>query len=113
MGGLLSAAGLNAMQNLAALAAAAGGSTPTGSSSLTTSSSPLSIFTSSGMPSGQPAQSAWDAYKGWSCFLISSCTKLCFLVVCEIELLFVRFLVNNKCYKFHTLALVNALGIMN
>jgi len=63
------------MQNLAALAAAASATqaTPTGSSALTTSSSPLSVLTSSGMPSGQPAQSAWDAYKGWSRFLISSC----------------------------------------
>ncbi|KTG31925.1 hypothetical protein cypCar_00001274 [Cyprinus carpio] len=49
MGGLLSAAGLNAMQNLAALAAAASATqaTPTGSSALTTSSSPLSVLTSS------------------------------------------------------------------
>nr|XP_029497062.1 CUGBP Elav-like family member 1 isoform X15 [Oncorhynchus nerka] len=39
--------GLNAMQNLAALAAAAS-ATPTGSSALTTSSSPLSVLTSSG-----------------------------------------------------------------
>nr|XP_029497061.1 CUGBP Elav-like family member 1 isoform X14 [Oncorhynchus nerka] len=38
--------GLNAMQNLAALAAAAS-ATPTGSSALTTSSSPLSVLTSS------------------------------------------------------------------
>uniref|UniRef100_A0A9J8A9Z8 Cugbp, Elav-like family member 1 n=2 Tax=Cyprinus carpio TaxID=7962 RepID=A0A9J8A9Z8_CYPCA len=47
--GLLSAAGLNAMQNLAALAAAASATqaTPTGSSALTTSSSPLSVLTSS------------------------------------------------------------------
>uniref|UniRef100_A0A672SLK3 CUGBP Elav-like family member 1 n=1 Tax=Sinocyclocheilus grahami TaxID=75366 RepID=A0A672SLK3_SINGR len=59
---------LNAMQNLAALAAAASATqaTPTGSSALTTSSSPLSVLTSSGTLSGQPAQSAWDAYKGWS-----------------------------------------------
>uniref|UniRef100_A0A672QVI0 CUGBP Elav-like family member 1 n=1 Tax=Sinocyclocheilus grahami TaxID=75366 RepID=A0A672QVI0_SINGR len=66
MESLLSAAGLNAMQNLAALAAAASATqaTPTGSSALTTSSSPLSVLTSSGTPSGQPAQSAWDAYKG-------------------------------------------------
>uniref|UniRef100_A0A673KTZ2 CUGBP Elav-like family member 1 n=1 Tax=Sinocyclocheilus rhinocerous TaxID=307959 RepID=A0A673KTZ2_9TELE len=57
---------LNAMQNLAALAAAASATqaTPTGSSALTTSSSPLSVLTSSGTLSGQPAQSAWDAYKG-------------------------------------------------
>uniref|UniRef100_A0A4W4GL46 RRM domain-containing protein n=1 Tax=Electrophorus electricus TaxID=8005 RepID=A0A4W4GL46_ELEEL len=42
-------AGLNAMQNLAALAAAASATqaTPTGSSALTTSSSPLSVLTSS------------------------------------------------------------------
>uniref|UniRef100_A0A9J8AHK2 Cugbp, Elav-like family member 1 n=1 Tax=Cyprinus carpio carpio TaxID=630221 RepID=A0A9J8AHK2_CYPCA len=42
---------LNAMQNLAALAAAASATqaTPTGSSALTTSSSPLSVLTSSGM----------------------------------------------------------------
>uniref|UniRef100_A0A8D0CKY7 Cugbp, Elav-like family member 1 n=1 Tax=Scleropages formosus TaxID=113540 RepID=A0A8D0CKY7_SCLFO len=42
--------GLNAMQNLAALAAAASAaqSTPTGSNALTTSSSPLSVLTSSG-----------------------------------------------------------------
>lgn len=43
--------GLNAMQNLAALAAAAATgtpATPTGSSALTTSSSPLSALTSSG-----------------------------------------------------------------
>uniref|UniRef100_A0A8C7S191 Cugbp, Elav-like family member 1 n=1 Tax=Oncorhynchus mykiss TaxID=8022 RepID=A0A8C7S191_ONCMY len=42
--------GLNAMQNLAALAAAASATqaTPTGSSALTTSSSPLSVLTSSG-----------------------------------------------------------------
>ncbi|XP_064869063.1 CUGBP Elav-like family member 1 isoform X27 [Oncorhynchus nerka] len=39
--------GLNAMQNLAALAAAAS-ATPTGSSALTNSSSPLSVLTSSG-----------------------------------------------------------------
>ncbi|XP_051562074.1 CUGBP Elav-like family member 1 isoform X2 [Myxocyprinus asiaticus] len=60
--------GLNAMQNLAALAAAASATqaTPTGSSALTTSSSPLSVLTSSGMPSGQHAQSAWDAYKAGS-----------------------------------------------
>uniref|UniRef100_A0A3P8Z7X5 RRM domain-containing protein n=1 Tax=Esox lucius TaxID=8010 RepID=A0A3P8Z7X5_ESOLU len=43
--------GLNAMQNLAALAAAASATqaTPTGSNALTTSSSPLSVLTSSGM----------------------------------------------------------------
>uniref|UniRef100_A0A3P9AMI5 RRM domain-containing protein n=1 Tax=Esox lucius TaxID=8010 RepID=A0A3P9AMI5_ESOLU len=42
--------GLNAMQNLAALAAAASATqaTPTGSNALTTSSSPLSVLTSSG-----------------------------------------------------------------
>ncbi|TRY82407.1 hypothetical protein DNTS_002486 [Danionella cerebrum] len=59
---------LNAMQNLAALAAAASATqvTPTGSSALTTSSSPLSVLTSSGTPSGQPAQSPWDTYKGSS-----------------------------------------------
>uniref|UniRef100_A0A672ZSA5 Cugbp, Elav-like family member 1 n=1 Tax=Sphaeramia orbicularis TaxID=375764 RepID=A0A672ZSA5_9TELE len=45
------ASGLNAMQNLAALAAAATATqaTPTGSSAMTTSSSPLSALTSSGM----------------------------------------------------------------
>uniref|UniRef100_A0A672SP85 CUGBP Elav-like family member 1 n=1 Tax=Sinocyclocheilus grahami TaxID=75366 RepID=A0A672SP85_SINGR len=70
---------LNAMQNLAALAAAASATqaTPTGSSALTTSSSPLSVLTSSGTLSGQPAQSAWDAYKGWSRFLISSSVFVC------------------------------------
>uniref|UniRef100_A0A8C7Q6V8 Cugbp, Elav-like family member 1 n=1 Tax=Oncorhynchus mykiss TaxID=8022 RepID=A0A8C7Q6V8_ONCMY len=41
--------GLNAMQNLAALAAAASATQATGSSALTTSSSPLSVLTSSGM----------------------------------------------------------------
>ncbi|XP_034070995.1 CUGBP Elav-like family member 1 isoform X2 [Gymnodraco acuticeps] len=40
--------GLNAMQNLAALAAAATQATPTGSSAMTTSSSPLCALTSSG-----------------------------------------------------------------
>nr|XP_040056758.1 CUGBP Elav-like family member 1 isoform X2 [Gasterosteus aculeatus aculeatus] len=47
---LHSASGLNAMQNLAALAAAASATqaTPTGSSAMTTSSSPLSALTSSG-----------------------------------------------------------------
>ncbi|XP_077941515.1 CUGBP Elav-like family member 1 isoform X26 [Gasterosteus aculeatus] len=46
---LHSASGLNAMQNLAALAAAASATqaTPTGSSAMTTSSSPLSALTSS------------------------------------------------------------------
>uniref|UniRef100_A0A4W4GI67 RRM domain-containing protein n=1 Tax=Electrophorus electricus TaxID=8005 RepID=A0A4W4GI67_ELEEL len=59
-------AGLNAMQNLAALAAAASATqaTPTGSSALTTSSSPLSVLTSSGTPSGQQTHSAWDGCKG-------------------------------------------------
>uniref|UniRef100_A0A673WNU8 Cugbp, Elav-like family member 1 n=1 Tax=Salmo trutta TaxID=8032 RepID=A0A673WNU8_SALTR len=47
--GLASSPWLNAMQNLAALAAAASATqaTPTGSSALTTSSSPLSVLTSS------------------------------------------------------------------
>uniref|UniRef100_A0A3Q1BKG6 RRM domain-containing protein n=1 Tax=Amphiprion ocellaris TaxID=80972 RepID=A0A3Q1BKG6_AMPOC len=47
----VSLSGLNAMQNLAALAAAASATqaTPTGSSAMTTSSSPLSALTSSGM----------------------------------------------------------------
>ncbi|XP_076855079.1 CUGBP Elav-like family member 1 isoform X3 [Brachyhypopomus gauderio] len=60
--------GLNAMQNLAALAAAASATqaTPTGSSALTTSSSPLSVLTSSGTPSGQQPQSAWDGSKAGS-----------------------------------------------
>lgn len=63
--------GLNAMQNLAALAAAASATqaTPSGSSALTTSSSPLSVLTSSGTGTGQQAHSSWDAYKGWSFFL--------------------------------------------
>lgn len=66
-------AGLNAMQNLAALAAAASASqaTPSGSSALTTSSSPLSALTSSGTASGQQTLSAWDGCKGSFCFLIS------------------------------------------
>ncbi|KAG5269928.1 hypothetical protein AALO_G00186710 [Alosa alosa] len=53
--------GLSAMQNLAALAAAASGTqaTPTGSSALTTSSSPLSVLTSSVTPSySSPALTA-------------------------------------------------------
>ncbi|KAK1802044.1 hypothetical protein P4O66_004388 [Electrophorus voltai] len=60
--------GLNAMQNLAALAAAASATqaTPTGSSALTTSSSPLSVLTSSGTPSGQQTHSAWDGCKAGS-----------------------------------------------
>ncbi|KTG31423.1 hypothetical protein cypCar_00002558, partial [Cyprinus carpio] len=49
-----------------AAAASATQATPTGSSALTTSSSPLSVLTSSGTPSGQHAQSAWDAYKAGS-----------------------------------------------
>ncbi|XP_069037679.1 CUGBP Elav-like family member 1 isoform X4 [Lepisosteus oculatus] len=49
LGNLHPMTGLNAMQNLAALAAAASAtqSTPTGSNALTTSSSPLSVLTSS------------------------------------------------------------------
>ncbi|XP_066510909.1 CUGBP Elav-like family member 1 isoform X1 [Hoplias malabaricus] len=60
--------GLNAMQNLAALAAAASATqaTPTGSSALTTSSSPLSVLTSSGTPTGQQTHSAWDGCKAGS-----------------------------------------------
>uniref|UniRef100_A0AAY4CFY9 RRM domain-containing protein n=1 Tax=Denticeps clupeoides TaxID=299321 RepID=A0AAY4CFY9_9TELE len=63
-------AGLSAMQNLAALAAAASATqaTPTGSSALTTSSSPLSVLTSSGTTNGQQLQSSWDTCKGWSPF---------------------------------------------
>ncbi|XP_030650204.1 CUGBP Elav-like family member 1 isoform X3 [Chanos chanos] len=59
---------LNAMQNLAALAAAASATqaTPTGSNALTTSSSPLSVLTSSGTPSGQQTNSSWDTYKAGS-----------------------------------------------
>uniref|UniRef100_A0AAR2L5D1 RRM domain-containing protein n=1 Tax=Pygocentrus nattereri TaxID=42514 RepID=A0AAR2L5D1_PYGNA len=55
--------------NLAALAAAASATqaTPTVSSALTTSSSPLSVLTSSGTPTGQQTHSAWDGCKGWSC----------------------------------------------
>ncbi|MGH0156471.1 UNVERIFIED_CONTAM: hypothetical protein FKN15_006197 [Acipenser sinensis] len=60
--------GLNAMQlqNLAALAAAAGASqnTMSGTNSLTNSSSPLGLLTSAG--GGQQAHSTWDAYKGSS-----------------------------------------------
>ncbi|XP_072237184.1 CUGBP Elav-like family member 1 isoform X17 [Leuresthes tenuis] len=61
--------GLNTMQNLAALAAAATATqgTPTGSSTMTTSSSPLSALTSSGTPSGQPWYfSAPDSFKAGS-----------------------------------------------
>lgn len=63
-------AGLNAMQNLAALAAAASATqaTPSGSSALTTSSSPLSVLTSSGTASRQQALSVWDGCKGSFCF---------------------------------------------
>lgn len=62
-------AGLNAMQNLAALAAAASATqaTPSGSSALTTSSSPLSALTSSGT-ARQQALSVWDGCKGSFCF---------------------------------------------
>ncbi|KAL7833726.1 hypothetical protein AOLI_G00286860 [Acnodon oligacanthus] len=62
------AVSLNAMQNLAALAAAASATqaTPTVSSALTTSSSPLSVLTSSGTPTGQQTHSAWDGCKAGS-----------------------------------------------
>ncbi|MBN3277744.1 CEL1A protein, partial [Polyodon spathula] len=58
--------GLNAvqLQNLAALAAAAGASqnSMSGTNSLTTSSSPLSLL--AGASGGQQAHSSWDTYKG-------------------------------------------------
>lgn len=62
----LSVPGLNAMQNLAALAAAASAaqSTPTGSSALTTSSSPLSVLTSSGMAQRQHPSSLKPTFLG-------------------------------------------------
>ncbi|XP_041074405.1 CUGBP Elav-like family member 1 isoform X1 [Polyodon spathula] len=60
--------GLNAvqLQNLAALAAAAGASqnSMSGTNSLTSSSSPLNLLTNAG--GGQQAHSTWDAYKGSS-----------------------------------------------
>ncbi|KAJ7985757.1 hypothetical protein DPEC_G00343770 [Dallia pectoralis] len=60
--------GLNAMQNLAALAVAASATqaTPTGSNALTNSSSPLGGLNNSGTSSGQQAHSSWDAYKAGS-----------------------------------------------